>query len=108
MILYGIPTCDTTKKAQKALERAGHAVRFRDIRSQPLTEAELARFVAEFGDRLVNKQSTTWRGFSDFLKMSEAEVQIAANPAVMKRPLIEGDDGTLTLGWDDETEARWS
>lgn len=41
MILYGIPTCDSCKKAQKALEAAGHVVQFRDIRKNPLTEAEI-------------------------------------------------------------------
>ena len=104
MVIYGISTCDTCKAAQKALVRAGHAVTFRDVRAQPLSEAEIARFVGEFGDRLVNKQSTTWRSFNDFLKASEAEVQIAEAPAVMKRPLIE-HDGQLWLGWDKTTEA---
>lgn len=104
MILYGIPTCDTCKKALKALEAAGHAVTFRDIRKEPLTEAEIARFVGEFGDRLINKSSTTYRSFSDFLRESEAEAQIAAQPTVMKRPLIEAE-GKLFLGWDAATQA---
>lgn len=63
MILYGIPTCDTCKKALKALETAGHAVTFRDIRKDPLIEAEIAEIVTEFGSRIINKQSTTYRGF---------------------------------------------
>lgn len=104
MILYGIPTCDTCKKAIKALEAAGHAVTFRDVRRDPLSEAEIARLVAEFGDRLINKQSTTYRGFSDFLRESEADAQIAAQPTVMKRPVIEAD-GKLYLGWDDAVQA---
>lgn len=104
MILYGIPTCDTCKKALKALETAGHAITFRDIRKDPLSEADIARFVSEFGDRLINKSSTTYRGFSDFLRESEAEAQIAAQPAVMKRPLIE-DGARLFLGWDEATQA---
>ena len=104
MILYGIPTCDTCKKAMKALEAAGHAVTFRDVRRDPLSEAEIARLVAEFGDRLINKQSTTYRGFSDFLRESEAEALIAAQPTVMKRPVIEAD-GKLYLGWDDAVQA---
>ncbi|MBL8561447.1 MAG: hypothetical protein JNN06_04120 [Gemmobacter sp.] len=103
MILYGIPTCDTCKKALKALEAAGHAVTFRDIRKDPLTEAEIARFVGEFGDRLINKSSTTYRAFNDFLRESEAEAQIAAQPTVMKRPLIDAGD-KLFLGWDDATQ----
>ena len=104
MILYGIPTCDTCKKALKALEGAGHAVSFRDIRKDPLSEAEIARLVIEFGDRLINKTSTTYRGFNDFLKASEPEAQIAAQPTVMKRPVIEAD-GRLYLGWDDAVQA---
>lgn len=104
MILYGIPTCDTCKKALKALEGAGYAVSFRDIRKDPLSEAEIARLVIEFGDRLINKTSTTYRGFNDFLKASEPEAQIAAQPTVMKRPVIE-DDGRFFLGWDDAVQS---
>lgn len=104
MILYGIPTCDTCKKAIRALEAAGLDVSFRDIRKDPLSEAEIERFTGEFGDRLINKSSTTWRGFSDFLKASEPEAQIAAQPAVMKRPLIEAGD-RLFLGWGAEVQS---
>lgn len=106
MILYGIPTCDTCKKAQKELVAAGHDVTFRDIRANPLSPAEIDRLVTEFGDRLINKSSTTWRGFSDFLKASEPEAQIAAQPAVMKRPVIERD-GRMTLGWDEAARGVW-
>jgi arsenate reductase (glutaredoxin) len=104
MILYGIPTCDTCKKAQKALETAGHSVTFRDVRREPLSETEIARLVTEFGDRLINKTSTTYRSFNDFLKASEAEVQIAEQPTVMKRPVIDAD-GTLYLGWGDDVQS---
>lgn len=104
MILYGISTCDTCKKALKALQAAGKPVIFRDIRSQPLTAAEIDTIIIEFGDRAINKQSTTYRAFSDFLKASEPEAQIAAQPAVMKRPVIQ-DGTTWHLGWEPATEA---
>ncbi len=104
MILYGISTCDTCKKALKALEAAGKSVTFRDIRAEPLSEAEIDKVVTEFGDRAVNKQSTTYRGFSDFLKASDPEAQIAAQPAVMKRPVIDAG-GKFYLGWDDAVQA---
>ncbi len=104
--ILGLSTCDTTKLALKTLMQAGVSARLRDIRAEPLSEAEIAKIVAEFGDRAVNRQSTTYRGFSAFLRESEAEVQIAQAPTVMKRPVIT--DGTSwTLGWDAETEARW-
>lgn len=105
MILYGISTCDSCKKALKALQAAGRDVTFRDIRATPLTEAEVAEMVQEFGDRLINRQSTTYRGFNDFLKASEPEAQILAQPTVMKRPVIK-DGSAWHLGWDPETEAR--
>lgn len=103
MILYGIPTCDTCKKAMKALQAAGRDVAFRDIRAQPLSAAEIDTIITEFGDRAINKQSTTYRGFNEFLKASEPEAQIAAQPAVMKRPVIEAD-GKFYLGWDDAVQ----
>jgi arsenate reductase-like glutaredoxin family protein len=105
MILYGLSTCDTTKKALKALQKAGKDVAFRDVRAQPLTSAEIDAIITEFGDRAVNKQSTTYRGFSDFLRESDADAQIAAQPTVMKRPIIQ-DGATWYLGWDDATEAK--
>jgi arsenate reductase-like glutaredoxin family protein len=46
MILYGIPTCDTCKKARKALEAEGHSVTFRDVRAEPLSEDEWAILLA--------------------------------------------------------------
>ncbi len=104
MVLYGIPTCDTCKKALRALEAAGHRVRFRDVRAEPLSEDEIAGIVREFGDRVINRQSTTYRGFSEFLKQSEPEAQIAAQPTVMKRPIIQAGT-TWHLGWDDTVQA---
>jgi arsenate reductase-like glutaredoxin family protein len=105
MILYGIPTCDSCKKALKALEAAGRKVSFRDIRATPLSDAEISEIVREFGEAVINKQSTTWRGFSDFLKLAEPEAQIAAQPTVMKRPVIR-DGEAWFLGWDDSVAAR--
>lgn len=104
MILFGISTCDTCKKALKTLQAAGREVSFRDIRAEPLTPAEIAAIVTEFGDRAVNRQSTTYRSFTAFLRESEPEAQIAAQPTVMKRPVIRDGDRWF-LGWDATTEA---
>jgi arsenate reductase len=103
MILYGISTCDTCKRALKTLTAAGKDVTFRDIRAQPLTDAEIAEIIQEFGSRAINQQSTTYRAFSDFLKASEPEAQIASQPTVMKRPVIKAD--RWYIGWDAATEA---
>lgn len=104
MIVYGISTCDTTKKALKALAQAGHDPQFRDVRTDPLTPAEIELIVRELGERVVNKQSTTYRGLSEFLRHSEPEAQIAAHPTVMKRPIIQSPQGWF-IGWDDKVVA---
>ena len=105
MILYGLSTCDVTKAALKTLQRAGVEVAFRDVRADPLTAAEIDRIVREFGSLAVNKQSTTYRSFSPFLREAEPEAQIAAQPTVMKRPVICDGDRWF-IGWDEETLAK--
>ncbi|OIQ73606.1 regulatory protein Spx [mine drainage metagenome] len=106
MILYGLPTCDTCKKAQKALSAAGIEVTFRDVRAEPLSPSEWQTLLMEFGDTLVNHNSTTWRGLSDWMKASDADAQLEANPALMKRPVLT-DGETFTLGWDAAIQAKW-
>jgi len=105
MIVYGISTCDTTKAALKALQKAGKDAVFRDIRATPLTPSEIETIITEFGDRAINKQSTTYRSFSPFLREAEPDAQIAAQPTVMKRPVIQ-DGTTWTIGWDAVIEAK--
>jgi arsenate reductase-like glutaredoxin family protein len=104
MIVYGIATCDTTKAALKALQKAGKDPVFRDIRANPLTAAEIDAIVSTFGAKSINKQSTTYRSFSPFLRESEPGAQIAAQPTVMKRPMVQ-DGPTWHIGWDAKTEA---
>ncbi len=105
MILYGIPTCDTCKKAIKSLESAGYTVTFRDVRAEPLSPTEISDMVIEFGDNIINRQSTTWRGLSDWLKASDPEEQIAAQPTLMKRPVIVHED-VWYLGWGNDVQGK--
>lgn len=103
MMIYGLNTCSICQNARKALEADGKEVVFRDIRAEPLSEAELAELIAEFGDRLVDRNSNDYRALNDWLKNSEAEAQILAKPKVMARPVIR-DQEMLYLGWDDAVQ----
>lgn len=105
MDLYGLKTCDTCRKAVKMLEAAGRTVRFVDVRAEPLSADQLAEFMAAFGDALVNTRSTTWRGLSEGDRKGAPAELLAAHPALMKRPVIRADDGTLHLGWGKEVQA---
>lgn len=103
MIIYGLSTCAICQKARNALETAGKDVSFRDVRADPLSEAELADLIAEFGDRLVDRKSTDYRALNDWLKNSESDAQISAQPKVMARPVIR-DENLFYLGWDETVQ----
>ncbi len=100
MKIYGLSTCAICQRARKTLEDAGKEIIFRDVRADPLSEAELAELIVEFGDRLVDRQTNDFRSLNDWLKNSEAEAQISARPKVMVRPIIRDQD-KFYLGWDD-------
>lgn len=104
MMIYGLNTCAVCQRARKALETAGRDVSFRDVRADPLSEDELAELIVEFGDRLVDRKSNDYRALNDWLKNSEAEAQIAAQPKVMMRPVIHDGDA-FYLGWDDAVQS---
>jgi arsenate reductase-like glutaredoxin family protein len=104
MIIYGLDTCPACNRARKDLEDAGHIVSIRDVRSEPLSEAELTEFVNEFAGRIVDTSTNDYRALSDWLKNSEVEDQIAAKPKVMTRPVIRAGDA-LHLGWGDDVKA---
>ncbi|EAQ26110.1 MULTISPECIES: arsenate reductase family protein [unclassified Roseovarius] len=99
MMIYGLQTCAICQKARRALEAEGLDVSFRDVRAEPLSETELSALIEEFGDRLVDRTSNDYRALNDWLKNSEAEAQIAAQPKVMARPVIRDRD-RFYLGWD--------
>ena len=100
MIIYGLETCPICHKARKALQAAGKDINFRDVRADPLSEAELTELIAEFGDRLVDRTTNDYRALNQWLKNSEAEAQISAKPKVMARPVIRDGD-KFYLGWDE-------
>lgn len=100
MLIYGLKTCDTCRKALKSLPGA----RLVDVRADGLPGEVLERAVAQFGGDLVNRRSATWRGLSEEERALAPEALVARHPSVMKRPLIE-HDGKLHLGWSDELRA---
>lgn len=103
--LFGLKTCDTCRKAARALSAAGQDIDVVDVRADPLNTATLARFLDAFGDALVNRRSTTWRSLTEVERSAAPADLLAAHPALMKRPVIEGPGG-LTLGWDNEVQAQ--
>ena len=105
MRLIGLKTCDTCRKARKALDAAGFDVAYTDVRADGLTEGDIDAILAEFPVKAINKSSTTWRGLSDEEKSSDPKALLLAHPTLLKRPVII--DGAMTLGWDKSVQAQW-
>ncbi|KIC12946.1 arsenate reductase [Leisingera sp. ANG-M1] len=100
MKIYGLKNCDTCRKALKSMEGSLMV----DIRTDGMPEGLLEQAYAQFGSKLLNTRSTTWRGLSEEERGGEPLALLRAHPALMKRPLIERD-GELFLGWDQNTRA---
>ncbi|MEL6792322.1 MAG: Spx/MgsR family RNA polymerase-binding regulatory protein [Pseudomonadota bacterium] len=109
LTFWGLKSCDTCKKAQKALEAAGVEMTVKDVRADGVDEATIAGWLAVVGgDALVNRRSTTWRGLSDAEKAAadgdEAAALLAANPTLIKRPVIVTGDA-VHVGWTKDAQA---
>lgn len=98
--IIGLKTCDTCRKALKALPDA----RLRDVRAEPLSHEEIAGLLARFGDALVNRASTTWRGLDEGERLRDPAALLAEHPTLMKRPVIRAGD-TVHLGWTPSVRA---
>ena len=108
MKLFGLKNCDTCKKALKALQGAGHAPDFHDVRVDGVTKAYLTKWAKAAGwETLLNTRSTTWRGLSDKDKAGVDEKKALAlmeeHPALIKRPVIEAS-GKVTVGWTKDVQ----
>ena len=108
MNVYHLKTCDTCRKAIKALQAAGHTPDLTDVRADGVDAATLERWMAAVGrDVLLNTRSTTWRGLEESeradLTDEKALALMTAHPTLIKRPVIE-TDGTVHVGWTKDVQ----
>ena len=106
LTLYGIPNCDTVKKARTWLDAKGTAYTFHDYNKAGIDAASLKRWLGVVGkDTLVNTRGTTWRKLSEDersnLSDARAIALMQAHPSVIKRPVLEGKD-ILLVGFNAE------
>lgn len=99
LTLYGLKNCDTCKKAMKALEAAGQAFDFIDIRAEAELELLVPGWLEAAGaDKLVNRRSNTWRNLSEAERSADPALLLIANPTLVKRPVIVRDTQVF-VGW---------
>jgi len=105
--LYGIPNCDTVKRARSWLDTQGIAYRFHDFKKEGVPEAELDRWLEAPGwEALVNRRGTTWRKLDEATRASVTDAATAravliAHPSLIKRPVVAWQSTRdVTTGFD--------
>ena len=92
--IYGIPNCDTMKKARRWLEANGVEYKFHDYRKLGVPEKKLRAWVKQAGwETVLNKRGTTWRKLDDGVRntiVTESAIRIMLeHPGIIKRPVLE-------------------
>ena len=107
--VYGIPNCDTVKKARAWLTQQGLDYEFHDFKKQGGPAEKLPQWMQAVGwDKLTNRQGTTWRKLEPHVQTSVTDAESAArvlqaHASVIKRPVVEWADGRITVGFKAET-----
>lgn len=111
VVVYGIPNCDTVKKARTWLESHGVAFEFHDFKKAGLTASLVKAWLSDVPlEILLNRRGTTWRGLPDDAKAA-AETEHGAialmveKPSVVKRPVVVVDGRLKSVGFSPDEYA---
>ena len=108
--LYGIPNCDTVKKARAWLTEHGVDYRFHDFKKEGVPPARLDAWMAAAGwEKMLNRKGTMWRKLDTAVQTSvhdaaSAKKVMLSQPSVIKRPVVEWGK-EVTVGFD---EPQWA
>ena len=110
--LYGIPNCDTVKKARTWLAEHGIDATFHDFKKQGLDQATVQRWLDVLDwETLVNRKGTTWRNLPDARKAAVTDKASALelvleSPSVVKRPVLDRG-GNFSVGYSEPQYAAY-
>jgi len=101
--MYGIPNCDTIRKARKWLAEHEIAYVFHDYKKESVDRRKLTAWIDELGwEALLNKRGTTWRKLDDADKADvdrdKAIALLCAHPSMIRRPILVLD-GVIKVGF---------
>jgi arsenate reductase (glutaredoxin) len=104
--LFGIPNCDTVKKARTYLERNSVPVNFIDFKKNPPTKEDIERWSRAFGGPPVNIKGVTYKKHrEEFERLSEKEkvLFLCQHTSMLKRPILENEQAVLVFGYSEES-----
>ncbi len=109
MVMYGIPNCNTVKKARVWLASHNIHCDFHDYRKDGITKEKIQTWLTQVTiDQLINKSGMTYRNLSaeekDALVIVEnAIATMIAKPSIIRRPLLEDEHGKIiSIGFSEE------
>ena len=108
MTLYGIPNCNTVKKAQDWLKAKAIEVEFHDFKKKGITAEKLTEWFAAFGwEKVINKNGLTFKKLSKEAQQAINSPQTAMaylmqNTSAIKRPIVEKNGKAILLGFNAE------
>ncbi|MDD2810300.1 ArsC family reductase [Rhodoferax sp.] len=112
LTVYGIPNCNSVKKARAWLTEHGVSYAFHDFKKQGVPADLLARWLAAVGwEKLVNRQGTTWRKLDEATHLAvvndaTATALMLTHPSVIKRPVVMWPQGAISVGFDEQVFAQ--
>ena len=103
--VYGIPSCDTVRRARRWLDEHEVPHRFHDYKKAGIDAATLETWSARVGwDQLLNRRGTTYRRLDEAEREGIDEVKairlMTEHPSLVKRPVIE-HAGEVIVGFDE-------
>jgi arsenate reductase (glutaredoxin) len=110
--LYGLNKCSTCQKAVAWLSDHKIAHDFSDVKDEPITREQVAAWSKKLGgwEKMINRAGYTWRGLPAAETRDLTEVKAVAlavkNPSLIRRPLIERKDGSVTVGFSKKVMER--
>lgn len=107
LTLFGIPNCNTVKKARDWLDANNVSYVFHDFKKLGIDEININLWLTQYPwEKLINRAGLTWRGLDEATKSgitdnASALTLMQAKTSVIKRPILVNDSKVLCLGFDE-------
>jgi Spx/MgsR family transcriptional regulator len=103
--IFGIPSCDTVKKARIFLEKNQISYDFVDFKKTAPSKTDMGRWRKVFGGLPVNTKGQTYKKLKNEYEALSATAQVdflVENTSMIKRPILEQDGEVLAFGFDED------
>ena len=110
--VFGLHKCSTCQKAFAWFDVNDISYQFTDVKESPLNSAQVSKWSSALGgwEKMINRAGYTWRGLSSAdtadLTEKKAVALVLRNPSLIRRPLIEHADGSVTVGFSGKVRAQ--